>query len=69
MPSHLMIPSDVIDLTLVDANAGVTGDQGFTWRGKAAFNAPGQIRWFASGTDRIIAGSTDGDRRPSSRSR
>ena len=39
----------------------MSGDQAFAWRGTAAFNGAGQIRWVASGTDRIIAGSTDGD--------
>jgi serralysin len=61
VPANPMIPGDYIDLTLVDAIANVAGDQAFAWRGTGAFNAAGQIRWYASGADRIVAGSTDGD--------
>jgi serralysin len=61
VPPYQILPGDIIDLRLVDANTGATGDQGFTWRGNSAFNAPGQVRWYASGTDRILAGSTDAD--------
>jgi Ca2+-binding RTX toxin-like protein len=51
---------DRIDLSTLDANASVTGDQAFTFVGAAAFsgaNAAGQLR-FASGA---LYGSTDAD--------
>jgi hypothetical protein len=52
---------DVIDLAAVDAKVGVAGDQGFTWIGSAAFTGAGQLRYAASGADKIIQGSTEGD--------
>ena len=70
--SHDVIVSfssnDLIDLSLVDANSGVAGDQAFTWIGHNAFSAPGQLRYEISGSDKIIQASTDGDSRPSSKS-
>ena len=35
---------DRIDLSAIDANTGVAGDQGFTWIGTAAFSGAGQLR-------------------------
>ncbi len=61
VPANKMIPSDVIDLEAIDANARLAGDQDFTWRGAGGFTAAGQIRWYESGTTRIIAGNTDND--------
>jgi hypothetical protein len=52
---------DVIDLSAVDAKAGVTGDHAFTWIGNAAFTGAGQLRYAVAGADKIIQGSTDGD--------
>lgn len=47
---------EVIDLSLVDANIGALGDQSFTFIGRAAFTAPGQLR-FANG---VLQGNTAG---------
>ena len=41
--------TDVIDLSTIDANSGVGGNQAFTFRGTSAFSAPGQVRVQASG--------------------
>ena len=57
----LRTDGDKIDLSLVDAKIGVTGDQAFAWKGTGAFTGAGQLRYFTSGSDRIVAGSTDGD--------
>ena len=52
---------DLIDLSAVDANSTIAGDQTFTWIGHAAFSAPGQLHYVVSGADKIIEGSTDND--------
>jgi Ca2+-binding RTX toxin-like protein len=36
---------DIIDLSVIDANTGVAGDQAFQFIGTAAFSAPGQLRY------------------------
>ena len=48
---------DRIDLSDIDANALLAGDQAFTYIGSAAFSEAGQVR-FAVG---ILEGDTDGD--------
>ncbi|MBS0165623.1 MAG: hypothetical protein JSR29_06065 [Nitrospira sp.] len=48
---------DYIDLTTIDANTLVSGNQAFTYIGSAAFTAAGQLR-YAGG---ILQGSTDAD--------
>ena len=48
---------DKIDLTAIDANTLVSGNQAFTYIGSAAFTAAGQLR-YAGG---ILSGSTDAD--------
>src|SRR5205823_2162692 len=53
--------NDLIDLSLVDANSGVAGDQAFTWIDTAAFSASGQLRYEVSGADKIIQANTGGD--------
>ena len=57
---------DKIDLSLIDANTGVTGFQGFVLlpTAGAVFTAPGQIRFYYTGTGAaertIIEGNTGG---------
>jgi len=48
---------DKIDLTAIDANALVSGNQAFTYIGSSAFTAAGQLR-YAGG---VLSGSTDAD--------
>ncbi|MFZ3012444.1 MAG: calcium-binding protein, partial [Nitrospira sp.] len=48
---------DRIDLTTIDANELVSGNQAFSWIGGAAFTAAGQLR-YAGG---VLQGSTDAD--------
>lgn len=55
---------DVIDLSSIDANVLVPGNQAFSWIGTAAFSAAGQLRYFFSDHDTIIEGSVDGDSDP-----
>jgi hypothetical protein len=53
--------TEVIDLSTIDANTGVSGNQAFTFRGTGAFSAPGQIRVQASGTsDTLIQANVTG---------
>ncbi|MGC4096837.1 MAG: hypothetical protein QM706_06945 [Nitrospira sp.] len=49
--------ADQIDLTTIDANTLVSGNQAFTYIGSAAFTAAGQLR-YAGG---LLQGSTDAD--------
>jgi Ca2+-binding RTX toxin-like protein len=48
-----------IDLTDIDANSLVAGNQAFTWIGSSAFTAAGQLRY--NTTTGLLQGSTDGD--------
>jgi Ca2+-binding RTX toxin-like protein len=50
---------DVIDLSAIDANSMVTGNQAFTFIGTAAFTAAGQLRY--NTTSGILSGNTDAD--------
>jgi hypothetical protein len=53
---------DVIDLTRIDANTLVTGNQAFTWRGTAAFTGvAGQLR-VQTGANSVLQGDVNGDR-------
>jgi hypothetical protein len=52
---------DVIDLLGIDAEAGVAGDQAFTWLGTGALTGAAQLRYFQSGGVTVIQGSTDAD--------
>jgi VCBS repeat-containing protein len=54
--------TDKLDLTIIDANTNVSGNQAFTWIGSSAFsNVAGQLRVFQSGSDWIVQGDTDGN--------
>lgn len=55
--SHLQ--GDRIDLSPLDANSGMAGDQAFSFIGNAAFNAAGQVRYDASSG--IIQCNVDGN--------
>ena len=57
---------DKIDLSRIDANPGVAGDQAFTWIGSNPFSAggavtAGELRTYEDGGYRWIAGDTNGD--------
>ena len=53
---------DVIDLSGVDANITVGGDQAFTFIGTAAFsNTAGEVRMSVGTAAVILSGDTDGD--------
>ncbi len=54
--------SDKIDLTALDANSSLAGNQAFTFIGDAAFShVAGQLRTWTSGTTSYVAGDVDGD--------
>jgi Ca2+-binding RTX toxin-like protein len=53
--------TDDIDLSGMDAKAGVSGDQAFSFIGTKAFSAAGQLRASTSNGHTIVRGSTDGD--------
>ncbi|MGF2035184.1 MAG: calcium-binding protein [Nostoc sp. CmiVER01] len=49
------LPGDIIDLSSIDANTTIKGDQAFTYIGTRAFSAAGQIRYSGG----ILQGNTD----------
>jgi Ca2+-binding RTX toxin-like protein len=54
--------TDHIDLTSVDANTLVAGDQAFTYLGDGAFtNTAGQLRNYTDGTNNYLLGDIDGN--------
>jgi Ca2+-binding RTX toxin-like protein len=54
---------DYIDLSHIDANANVVGDQNFTFIGTAAFGGvAGQLRYFSEGGALTVAADVNGDR-------
>ena len=55
----MTILPNTIDLTTIDANALVAGNQAFSYIGGAAFTTAGQLRSIMPGG--ILQGSTDGD--------
>src|SRR5262245_36545125 len=50
---------DIIDLAALDANAGVGGNQTFSFIGTAAFSAAGQLRYTQVGGEAIIQANTN----------
>lgn len=53
---------DTIDLSAMDADGGVAGDQAFAWVGTAAFSGTaGELRAAGQGAHTLIEGDTDGD--------
>jgi serralysin len=63
LPARRLFPgnSDRIDLSLIDADSTIAGNQAFTFIGDAFFTAPGQIRAFSDKTDTLILLDTDSD--------
>ena len=56
------VQGDVIDLSGVDANSTLAGDQAFTFIGTAAFsNVAGELRFVVSGSSAALSGDTNGD--------
>lgn len=54
---------DKIDLSLIDAAPGASGNNAFTWRGAQGFSGDaGQLRWIVSGANALVLGDLDGDR-------
>lgn len=51
---------DLLDLRLIDANAGVAGDQAFTFIGTGQFTAAGQVRYQVNGLSVIVELNVDG---------
>ena len=49
---------DWIDLTAVDANDQVLGNQAFQFVGQAQFTGAGQIRFFQQGDDTVVEANT-----------
>ncbi|MEH1900121.1 MAG: hypothetical protein V7L04_01535 [Nostoc sp.] len=54
------LPGDQIDLSTIDANSNIPGNQAFTYIGTRAFSAPGQIRYSGG----ILQGNTTGNLSP-----
>jgi Ca2+-binding RTX toxin-like protein len=53
---------DLLDLRTIDANAGVEGDQRFTFIGTGGFSGTaGELRAFQDGARWIVEGDVDGD--------
>lgn len=55
---------DWIDLRRIDANAGISGNQAFSWIGSAEFNAAGQLRYVQANGVTTLYGNTDADLTP-----
>ena len=52
---------DIIDLSGIDANSAVAGNQAFTFVGSAAFGSAGDLRFVTNGTDGFVIGDVDGN--------
>ena len=53
---------DVIDLSQIDANTGLSGDQAFKWIGSNSFSdQAGELRTYFDGTNTIVEANVDGD--------
>lgn len=56
---------DDIDLSAIDANTLLAGDQAFTWIGtNASFSAAGQLRAYWTVNGQIVDGDVNGDKKP-----
>jgi serralysin len=56
--------SDKVDLTGIDANSAVAGNQAFVWLGGAPLTGAGQVDFISSSGNTIIQASTDADSTP-----
>ena len=52
---------DIIDLSGIDANSAIAGNQAFTFVGPAAFGSAGDLRFVTNGTDGFVIGDVDGN--------
>jgi serralysin len=53
---------DKIDLSAIDSNAGVAGDQSFTFIGNQAFHGvAGEMHYVSNGSGIIVEGDVNGD--------
>ena len=52
---------DIVDLSAIDANSAVAGNQAFTFVGNAAFAETGDLRFVTNGIDGALLGDIDGD--------
>ena len=53
---------DVIDLSQIDAHAGLSGDQAFKWIGSNSFsNQAGELRTYFDGTNTIVEANVNSD--------
>jgi Ca2+-binding RTX toxin-like protein len=52
---------DRIDVSGIDANSGVAGDQAFAFIGSAAFSAAGQLQVTTIASDTVVRGDINGD--------
>jgi serralysin len=52
---------DRIDLSAIDADTKMAGNQAFEFIGMADFTAPGQVRWSIEGSDTVVWMNADGD--------
>lgn len=52
---------DLLDLSSIDADVTVEGNQSFEFTGREAFTAPGQVRWFTQDNRTFIVLNTDTD--------
>jgi Ca2+-binding RTX toxin-like protein len=59
-----LMPVDRIDLSAIDAKAGVGGNQAFTFIGTDSFNGTGQVRYAVDGDHTFIEANTTGDTTP-----
>ena len=55
---------DVLDLTGIDADSSVPGNQSFRWVAKATLTGAAQLGYFVSGGMTIVRASTDADAAP-----
>ena len=52
---------DVIDVSNIDADSTVPGQQSFRWIGKAVLTGAAQLGYYVSGGNTIVRASTDAD--------
>lgn len=56
---------ETIDLSLIDANSTVVGNDAFTYIGNAKFSGtPGEVRWQVQGTDILVQGNVNANLTP-----
>jgi Ca2+-binding RTX toxin-like protein len=53
--------ANLIDLSTIDANSSIAGNQAFSFVGSSAFSSAGQIRFATNGTNGFVLGDIDGD--------